>query len=275
MAKYLLIGHITEDLTPAGKRLGGTVTYSGLTAAALGQSVRILTACADNTDLSPINAFELTRFPSEFTTTFENVQTETKRIQFLHKSAVRIPENLIRSQNAEIMHFAPVMDDFEIKVIHQLSPNTFIGVTPQGWLRAVGTDKQVHHIAWRPEPESLARVNALVCSEEDIAGNEKMLDHYRTFCSIVVLTRGEVGASIFTKKKTTEIQAPSVSMVDATGAGDVFAAAFFSALHAGAAPENAGRFAVNLATQSVTRIGLESIPTTREIQYNSNILSLS
>jgi len=275
MAKYLLIGHITEDLIPAGKRLGGTVTYSGLTATALGQSVRILTACADNTDLSPINALELTRIPSEFTTTFENVQTKAGRIQFLHKSAVRIPEKLIRSQNAEIMHFAPVMQDFDFKVIQQLCPNTFIGVTPQGWMRTIGTDMQVQHIAWRPEPESLARVNALVCSEEDIAVNENMLDYYRRFCNIVALTRGESGASIFTKKKTTEIQAPSVSMVEATGAGDVFAAAFFSALQAGAAPDNAGRFAVNLATQSVTRIGLESIPTAREIQYNSNILTLS
>ena len=42
---YLIIGHITLDLTPDGPRLGGTVTYSALMAQALGLRVGIERNC--------------------------------------------------------------------------------------------------------------------------------------------------------------------------------------------------------------------------------------
>ena len=41
---YLIIGHITRDLTPDGPHLGGTVTYSALMAQALGLRVGIVTS---------------------------------------------------------------------------------------------------------------------------------------------------------------------------------------------------------------------------------------
>lgn len=43
---YLVIGHVTADLTPTGIRLGGTAAFSGLTAQALGLRTGIITACA-------------------------------------------------------------------------------------------------------------------------------------------------------------------------------------------------------------------------------------
>lgn len=54
--------------------------------------------------------------------------------------------------------------------------------------------------------------------------------------------------------------------VDATGAGDIYAAAFFTRLYATRDPWEAARFATQLSAYSVTRTGLESIPTTAEIQ---------
>ncbi len=41
---YLVIGHLTEDLTPAGPRLGGTAAFSALTARALGLRVGVVSA---------------------------------------------------------------------------------------------------------------------------------------------------------------------------------------------------------------------------------------
>jgi hypothetical protein len=41
---YLIIGHLTRDLTPDGPRLGGTAAYAGLTASALGLRVGIVTS---------------------------------------------------------------------------------------------------------------------------------------------------------------------------------------------------------------------------------------
>jgi sugar/nucleoside kinase (ribokinase family) len=54
--------------------------------------------------------------------------------------------------------------------------------------------------------------------------------------------------------------------LDPTGAGDIFAAAFFFRLYNTRDPWEAARFATQLAAISVTRSGLQSIPTQEEIQ---------
>ena len=38
---YLIIGHVTQDITPNGPMIGGTASYASLTARALGMRVRI------------------------------------------------------------------------------------------------------------------------------------------------------------------------------------------------------------------------------------------
>ena len=57
-----------------------------------------------------------------------------------------------------------------------------------------------------------------------------------------------------------------VQEVDATGAGDVFATCFFVRLFQTRDPWEAGRFATILAAHTVTRVGLDGIPTAREIE---------
>jgi sugar/nucleoside kinase (ribokinase family) len=54
--------------------------------------------------------------------------------------------------------------------------------------------------------------------------------------------------------------------MDSTGAGDIFSAAFFVRLHSTRDPWEAARFATNLAAYSVTRPGLNGIPTQKEIE---------
>ena len=48
---YLVIGHITEDLTPSGPRLGGTAAFSALTARSLGLRVGVVSALNEETSL--------------------------------------------------------------------------------------------------------------------------------------------------------------------------------------------------------------------------------
>jgi len=54
-------------------------------------------------------------------------------------------------------------------------------------------------------------------------------------------------------------------LVDPTGAGDVFAAAFFIRLSQTRDPWEAARFATQVAARSVTRRGMESTPTREEM----------
>jgi len=63
------------------------------------------------------------------------------------------------------------------------------------------------------------------------------------------------------------LRPPQVQELDATGAGDIFAAAFFARFHQTRDPWEAARFAVNLAAHSVTRPGLSGIPTRTEIEH--------
>jgi hypothetical protein len=62
---YLVVGHITQDLLDDGTyRLGGTVSYSGLTANALGRRVGILTSCAPELDLSAYAGIQVHALPA-------------------------------------------------------------------------------------------------------------------------------------------------------------------------------------------------------------------
>ena len=47
----LLIGHVTVDLAPGGRMLGGTVSYAAPTFAAFGHRVGIVTSAAANEPL--------------------------------------------------------------------------------------------------------------------------------------------------------------------------------------------------------------------------------
>ena len=68
---------------------------------------------------------------------------------------------------------------------------------------------------------------------------------------VPVIKLGAAGCSIFGR----QIPAPSVQHVDATGAGDAFAASFCAAWLRGATPFEAAERAVIVASEAVTRTG--------------------
>ncbi|MCX6027237.1 MAG: hypothetical protein NTY23_13450, partial [Chloroflexi bacterium] len=134
---YLLIGHVTRDLLPAGERLGGTVTYAGLTAAAWGLTVGAVTSCAAGQDLDALSALRLFRLPAAHTTTFENLCQGSAREQIIHHVAERLAPAAVPLEwrRAPLVHLGPVADEVDLGVI-DLFPQSFVGVTPQGWMRA-------------------------------------------------------------------------------------------------------------------------------------------
>ena len=83
---------------------------------------------------------------------------------------------------------------------------------------------------------------------------------------ILCLTEGEAGAVLYWNGDRRRFRPIEVHEVDATGAGDIFAAAFFMRYYNTRDPWEATRFATNLAARSVTRVGLNGIPTAQEIE---------
>lgn len=84
---------------------------------------------------------------------------------------------------------------------------------------------------------------------------------------IVVITMGEKGAFLATKKKTSHFPAVAVKPLDTTGAGDSFVAALTVALIQGKGLEEAVRYANYAASLSVTRAGAQpSLPHIKELE---------
>jgi sugar/nucleoside kinase (ribokinase family) len=265
---YLVIGHLTRDLTPQGERLGGTAAYAALTARALGLRVGVLTAAADDLDLSPLDGLPLIVQSATETTTFENRYLEDgKREQRLHARASQIDWNLLPQawRRTPILHLGPVAAELSPTLPPFLN-FTLLGLTPQGWMRAWDAEGRVRQRKWEEGETLLSQAGAVVISLEDVAGDEGEVERLAHQVPILVVTEGVAGARLYWHGDPRRFRAPRVREVDATGAGDVFAAAFFIRLYMTRDPWEAARFATQLAAISVTRPGLEGVPTPQEIE---------
>ena len=265
---YLVIGHFSKDLTAEGTHLGGTAAYSALTARALGLRVGIVSSFnANDLDLNALGDIPLINIPSEETTTFENVLNGNKREQILHQQAAQIDFEQIPKvwRRSTIIHLAPVVQEMASQLPEGFS-SAFLGLTPQGWLRDWGAEGKITQKKWSLAEPSLNQASAAVLSAEDVDNDEELIEEFSLASRVLAITEGNEGARLYWNNDTRRFPASQKKVVDTTGAGDIFAAAFFIRLHSTRDPWEAARFATCLASQSVTRCGLESIPTEDEIQ---------
>jgi sugar/nucleoside kinase (ribokinase family) len=264
---YLVIGHVAHDLTPVGPRLGGTVAYSALTARALGLRVGIVTSVGPETSLESLKDIPVVSIESLQSTTFENIYTEHGRLQYLRAQAVQIDFKRVPElwRHASIIHLGPIANEMEPILPKDFSP-TLLGITPQGWMRKWDADGRVSPSAWTNAESALARAGVVVISREDVGGNDEVIEHMAHQTRVLAVTEGAAGAVLYWNGDRRRFRAPKVQEVDATGAGDVFATAFFVRLVKTRDPWEAARFATLIASRSVTRIGLDGIPTQSEIE---------
>ncbi len=265
---YLLIGHVAVDLTPTGKQLGGTVSYSALTAKAMGLRVGIVTSAGEDAPLNLLDGIQVFNLPTEQSTIFENVKTEHGRKQTLHHQATKISFEDIPQiwRDAPIVHLAPIAQEVDPALVRQF-PSSWVGVTPQGWMRGWDENGSVFATAWENSQQVLGQVGGVVMSLEDINRDLELVEWMAHHTRLLCLTEGDEGAVLHWHGDRRRYRPVKVDEVDATGAGDIFAAAFFVRLYQTKDPWEAARFATNLAAHSVTRVGLQGIPTHKEIEH--------
>ena len=265
--EYLILGHVAEDITPSGTRLGGTVSYSALTARAMGMSVGIVTSVGEDAPLKALDGIQIVNIPTDRSTIFENVYTEHGRKQTLHHQAALIGYEHIPHEwrNAPVVHLAPIAQELYGRLAAQF-PASLVGITPQGWMRGWDENGKVFATAWENSDQILGRVGGVVMSIEDINRDLELVESMAHQTRVLCLTEGEAGSVLHWNGDRRRFRAPVVTEVDATGAGDIFAAAFFVRLNQTRDPWEAARFATNLAAHSVTRVGLNGIPTREEIE---------
>ena len=266
---YLVVGHVAHDLTPEGPRLGGTAAYAALTARALGYRVGVVTAAGKETSLEVLNGISVVSIESPRSTTYENIYTEYGRVQYVRAQATRIDLKDIPEiwKQASIIHLGPIASEMDSVPPRDFAP-ALLGLTPQGWMRQWDSDGRVSPTQWTNSEPALKNAGAVVLSREDVGGDDELLEHMAGQTRVLAVTEADAGCVLYWHGDRRRFRAPEMKEVDATGAGDIFAAAFFIRLFSTRDPWEAARFATLIASHSVTRVGLHGIPTPHEIEVS-------
>ncbi len=258
---YVVVGHATRDLKNTSPEVGGTATYAARTAAMLGCRVGVVTSAGIDLDLGDaLGDALIAHLPASETTTFENIYTNGQRRQIIHGTAEPLAPALVpKNWRTAIAHIGPVAQECD-PALTRAFEGAFVGVTPQGWMRAWDETGQVTRRRWVEAQEVLPHADAVVLSEEDVGRDRTLVADYAAQTGILALTQGSAGCTVFARGDVRHFAPLSVVEVDSTGAGDIFAAAFFYALQRGHGPWLAARFANCIAARSVTRPGLSGTP---------------
>lgn len=266
---YLLIGHMTADLTPQGRTVGGTVSYAIRTVHAFGLRAGLVTSALPTepllNDLAPFG--QIVVVPGSNTTTFENLYTDHGRVQYIRGVAAEITTADIPPawRTAPLVHFAPIAGEADDPALLDLFPDSTIMATLQGWLRRWDDDGRVYFRRWN-RAETLRRLNILVFSEEDIAEAPELIDELAPQTHSLFFTQAERGGIHFEYGVPTRYETPFREVVNPTGAGDVFASSLLCALYVTGSIRTATRVAAELAAESVTRFAIDGTPTAAEVR---------
>lgn len=281
---YLVVGHICADLQPDGTVvLGGTALYSAITAARLGARVAVLTRGVYNTTVANMNIpsiesalsdeiasrISIVVQQADIPTTFINVYKADRRVQTLPHWAGAIDLRGLPPhwRNANVVHLGPIADEVDPRQASGLT-SQFVGATPQGWMRdwPRGKGGPVTNIPLRLPPELLSRLDCVIVSIEEISLSRDVVENVGAR-RLGVVTMDRNGARVIAGGKSVELPGYKVTVKDATGAGDVFAAGFFmKASDRTISAENAGKFANAVAALSLKELGSIGIPTLAQVE---------
>lgn len=267
---YLVVGHVTQDRVERTLIQGGTVTYAALTARNLGLQVGVLTSAAYEPGLVDIlHGIQIARLPAEETTRFVNLYHDGQREQRIEARAERLTPDLLEYlpswRSARIVHLAPVADELAPELVEAF-PGALLGVTPQGWMRSWDEQGVVHASPWRCAERVLARADVVIFSEQDVP-EPGLIERYATFARLLVVTRGERGATVYRGGEARHFPAFKIRrQVDPTGAGDVFAAAFLVHYQATGDPHESADFANCVASFAVEKRQYRGVPSLAQIE---------
>jgi sugar/nucleoside kinase (ribokinase family) len=270
--EYLAIGHATIDTiqgVSTGEVWGGGAVYAALTAHGLGLRSAICTsgsaelaACPipDGIDISAVPADSCTRLTIGYDADGSRWQQVVGRASQI--ALADVPNGWTR---ARVVHFAPEGNELDASLIDAF-PASFVGVTAQGWLRAAGPRCGLADLDPNAR-RALTQAAAVVVSDEDVPDHAKLVE-YSAACRILAVTRAGLGCDVYARGRepihSTAFRPARI--VDSTGCGDVFAAAFFDRLAMGRSIDESADWANCVASFAVEGIGTSAIPTIDAVQ---------
>jgi len=256
---FLCVGNFTLDEVDGELRPGGSVFYSGATAHALGWDVRIVTSASEAFPLSTVRKHltaEIKLLPSEATTIMKNVSLWDERHLWILEKGNRIPATVIPDdwKRDTVVLLCPVFDELDAKSTRSLR-GSLTGASIQGWLRRQDADGRIVCSQSLDFLKWLEGVDVLFFSSEDIREHPDLAKTLHRAAPIVVETMGSSGVKLTIDGTPWRFSEQRVPVVDTTGAGDTFAAAFLSYLVAYGDPRDAAKFGLFVAGTKVQKHG--------------------
>jgi sugar/nucleoside kinase (ribokinase family) len=264
---FVAVGHITLDRTASGTRPGGAAYYAALTAHRLGLRAALLTSFGPDfpaVTLPP--GIAVANVESDRTTVFELADGPDGRRLTLLSRAADIEADALGAgwRRAALAMLCPIINEVD-PAISTAFTDASLAVLPQGWMRARGAGGAISAEPWTDADLVLPDTQVLVASVEDIAPFEKDAVEWFQQVPIGAVTRGRAGATLFVNGERYHVEADRAAEVDATGAGDVFAAALLIEYQRDGNPWEAAAVAACCAAASVEARGAEGIPDRRAL----------
>ena len=251
----LVIGHVTCDIIGGDERLGGAASFASRAAAALGYRTILVTAAPSHALLQPL--LENPRITlhrkncSDFTTFVLDYSDPQRRLYLSSQAPPLLPNDIpVTARKTQVAYVAPVMGECGNAVIESLETD-YLVVAAQGWMRQVAEDGLVIP---HPSPETRVPLKShlVVFSELDCRKPEAVGRRLANHVNVVAITRGEKGVTLISEGVEIDLPAePASSVVDPTGAGDVFGIVLGLSLYEGMELDDAARRAMRAAARVV------------------------
>ena len=261
-----MIGHLVRDLVPGGWRLGGTAAFAAVQARRLGLRPGVVTSTGPDVAVEKeLPGMSIANRKSRVSTTFQNVYEGARRRQRVAEQAESIREEDVPQdwRRTSTVLLGPVCGELA-PGMPAVFEEALVGVVAQGWLRALDEQGEVRPRAWLGAP-FWTGCDVLFVSEEDLGADRRQLERWQEEVPVVAVTASERGARVHDGAGWRSINALPADEVDATGAGDVFAAAFLVRYRETKAVAEAARFASAAAAASIEAAGFEGVANREEI----------
>lgn len=277
-ASVATVGHVTHDLYETGLKAGGGAFYSGLTYRALGHPTTLVTTLGEDFRCqNDLRGFEQRAKIGGHTTTFINdYRAGGQRQQLIQAVAPQVPPT---RTTADLVHLAPIFGELQLGAWRDVVRRSLVALSIQGLTRSIGeriddpigswlsgvapaVNPDAHHVTskvWSPRRAELSWINIVCFSDEDLQGQGRLGATLRREVRHGCYTMGDKGSFVWDGDASWWIGTYRTRAVDATGAGDVFAATFASGLVSGMGAEDAGRRAAAAASIVVEADGAAAI----------------
>ena len=282
--KFLVIGNLTKDVIRTKKEeridFGGASSYCSITAKKLSCESHILTRGNHELDGWIKNleslGIKVELQESENLTCFVNDYMLGERKQFVYRNAGKI--DFKNFGKFDVTHLGPVFNEITLDCVKEARKNSkILSLDVQGFVRSL-KNKEVIEKFWDEREEFLKYVDLVKISgyEIDLVSNKKnyedVFEELMGFgVKIVELTLGYKG-SIVASEETHRIPAYETTLVDKTGSGDVFAAAFAIRYFETKDALDSGLFASAAASFVVEDFGARNIANKERVEGRTKAL---